>query len=88
MKWDNRPQISEYHPYKEEYEELCDMSRDELLKAIRIHIDDYFQIKSKKERENHVEADISDFIMEKWHENSIETFYWKFINKKTKVLEE
>lgn len=87
MKWENKPKISEFHPFKEEYEELCEMSRDELLKAIKIHIDDYFEIKSKKE-ENQGESDLSDFILEKWHENSIETFYWKFINKNTKVSEE
>jgi hypothetical protein len=88
MKWENRPQISEYHPFKKEYEELCDMSRDELLKAIKIHIDDYFEIKSKRERKNQEASHLSDFIMENWYENSIETFYWKFINKKTKVTEE
>ncbi|MFI8688533.1 hypothetical protein [Rossellomorea sp. NPDC077527] len=86
MKWENKPQISEYHPFKTEYEELCMMSRDELLKAIKIHIDDYFEIKSK--RKNQEVSQMSDFIMEKWHENSIETFYWKFINKETKVTEE
>lgn len=49
MKWENRPSISEYHPFKEEYERLLDLNRDELLIEIKNHIDDYFESKSKKD---------------------------------------
>ncbi|MFE7061617.1 hypothetical protein ACFVAD_05570 [Sutcliffiella sp. NPDC057660] len=86
MKWQNRPSISEYHPYKEEYEQLLDLNRDELLFEIKTHIDDYFEAKSKKEQEG--KLNLNEFFKLNWHENSIETFYWKFINKNTKIKDE
>ncbi|MEA3321509.1 MAG: hypothetical protein U9Q88_15985 [Bacillota bacterium] len=86
MKWENRPSISESHPFKEEYELLLDLNRDELLIEIKNHIDDYFEIKSKKEQKG--KLNLNEFLWFKWHENSIETFYWKFINKNTKVKDE
>ncbi len=77
--------MSNDHPFKEEYDRLLDMNRDELLHEIKKHIDDYFEYKlSVKNRK----ADINEFFRGNWHVNSIETYYWKFINKETKVDEE
>jgi hypothetical protein len=43
MKWEDRPLISEYHPFKEEYERLLDLNRDELLMEIKNHIDHFLK---------------------------------------------
>jgi hypothetical protein len=86
MKWDNRPSISKYHPFKEEYERLLGLNEDELLMEIKNHVDDYFRVKSKRNQQ--IKINLDELIKEQWHKNSIETFYWKFINKSTKVKEE
>jgi vacuolar-type H+-ATPase subunit D/Vma8 len=83
MKWENRPSVSESHPFKEEYDRLLDLDRDELLMEIRSHIDNYFEMKSKREQLG--KLNVKDLLTEQWHKNSIETFYWKFINIDTKV---
>lgn len=83
IKWENRPTVSEFHPFKEEYDRLLDLSRDELLMEIKSHIEDYFEMKSKREQTGKLH--VNDYLTEKWHKYSIETFYWKFINKETKV---
>jgi vacuolar-type H+-ATPase subunit D/Vma8 len=83
MKWENRPLISESHPLKDEYDRLLDLDRDELLMEIKSHIEDYFEMKSENEKDG--KLNVNDYLSEQWHKNSIETFYWKFINKDTKV---
>lgn len=83
MKWENRPTISESHPFKKEYDRLLDLEKDELLLEIKSHIEDYFEMKSNREKTGKI--NVNDFLSEQWHKNSIETFYRKFINKDTKV---
>jgi hypothetical protein len=39
----------------------------------------------KAKREQQGKLNTNDFFMEQNHKNSIETFYWKFLNKNTKV---
>jgi hypothetical protein len=83
MKWGNRPSISESHPLKDEYDRLLDLDRDELLMEIKNNIEDYFEMKSKREQIG--KLNVNNLLTEQWHKNSIETFYWKFLNKDTKV---
>ncbi|SEP61435.1 hypothetical protein SAMN05216232_0354 [Virgibacillus subterraneus] len=72
--WKHRPTVSDSHPFKEEYDNMLDADRD------------YFKIRYEvNESEKSGDSSIDNYFAKKMVDNPIEVYYWKFINKETRI---
>lgn len=83
--WKHRPQISDAHLFKEQYDDILDANKDDLLDII----EHYIQMRRAAiELEEKGEKSVYTFLDKKRIDDAIEVYFYKFINKTTKVDDE
>lgn len=80
--WKKRPIVPKSHPFREIYNNFLDSSREEILEWLE---------ELKKDRNTALEAKrkgkrtFDHFIKQRMMDTAVEAYYWKFLNKETKI---
>lgn len=83
--WKKRPNVPESHPFREIYNDFLDSSREELLEWIdELKQDRNAALEEKKKGKRTYDH----FIKQRMIDTAIEAYYWKFLNKETRIPEE
>lgn len=81
--WKKRPKVHEDHPFREIYNSFLDSDREELL----VWIDQLKQERNAAQEEREQGKRTFDhFIKQRMMDTAIEAYYWKYLNKETKMV--
>jgi hypothetical protein len=82
--WKRRPKVPDGHPFKEQFDDMLDSDRDRLLGLI----EHYIKMRREAIQKEKEEGSSLYISMDKNRvDDPIEVYYWKYINKETRVQE-